>query len=229
MSSGDGLVFSGLVKLPGRSAFGPAVAGVHGVPVLAWTDADTSELKMMNGLDGEVVTFTEKSSGKAETSSAGPALAFFSATDTGFTDEPLVIAWTGTNAERQLNIGSSDFRGFPPNDTKTTLPADGPVAATSDLDPSLAFKTGFDGSLMVTGWTGRFFDPDGQPQDNYLNIAFTGNFQIFGDKATFDELSNEAIALVDATRAADGDVFIAWIDNARVHTAHSRDLPVRPT
>jgi hypothetical protein len=222
MSSDNGLVFSDWVRLPGRSMFSPAIAGVHGTPVVAWTDADTSELKMVNGLGSQVVTFTNGSSGSPETSFAAPALAFFSATDSGFPDEPLVIAWTGTNAEHQLNVSSSDFRGFPPNGTKTTLPSDGSVAATSDNGPSLAFKTGFDGSLMVMGWSGVF-------GSNYLNVVFTGDFRLFSDKATFDQASDMGIAVVDATRAADGDVFIAWTSDLGIHTAHSRDLPVRPT
>lgn len=222
MSSDDGLVFSDWVRLPGRSMFGPAVAGVHGTPVVAWTDADTSELKMVNGLGGQVVTLTDGSSGAPETSFSSPALAFFALGDTGFPDEPLVVAWTGTNAEHQLNVSWSDFRGFPPNVNKTTLPSDGSVAATSDNGPSLAFKTGFDGSLMVMGWAGVF-------SSNYLNIVFTGNFQLFSDKATFDQVSDTGIAVVDATRAADGDVFIAWTSELGIHTAHSKDLPVRPT
>jgi hypothetical protein len=46
---------------------------------------------------------------------------------------------------------------------------------------------------------------------------------------SIDQASDQGIAVVDATRSADGDVFIAWTSELGIHTAHSRDLPVRPT
>jgi hypothetical protein len=211
MSSDDGLVFAERTQLPGRSVFGPAITGVNGTPVVLWTDADTGKLKIMNALNAPVSSFP--SDEQAETSSAGPALAFLPE----FVDKPHIVAWTGTNAERQLNVNALGV--------KTTLPSDGSNAATSTSGPSIAFKTGPDGAgFLVMGWTGL---PGGPDHDNHLNIIFSDNFQIFGQRVTFAPTSNVGPAIVDVTRAADGNMFIAWADRqSQINTAHSNQLQV---
>jgi hypothetical protein len=124
MSSADGLVYSGLVTLPGRSGFGPAIATFQNRLIVAWIDAQSGRLLMMNGLDAPV--FDTK-----ETSIAAPALAS--------DGDDLFVSWTGSNALRQLNVLSTVGGPFPPEEL-ATLPTDGPGAGTSIAGPSLGFK-----------------------------------------------------------------------------------------
>jgi hypothetical protein len=219
MFSDDGLVFGGRrqVQGPGSSAFAPALAGVNGTPVLAWTDANTGELKLMNGLDGDVFA-------SGETSFAAPALVFLPQ----FVSEPLIIAWTGTNAERQLNVAFSEFDPkFPPFQHKTTLESQGSRAATSISGPSLAFKAAFEGGQLFMGWTGL---PGGPDQDNHLNFISSDNFELFDSRVTFLPVSSVGPAIVDVTNTADGDLLFAWTDrqSLRINVAHSNDLPTIP-
>jgi len=212
MSSAGGLVFSGKKILPGISLFGPAIAVHNKTLVVAWTDADTGALKMMMGVDAPVLTTTE-------TSSAAPALA----------SEPVILAWTGTNAERQLNV--MVFQPPPFSNLKTTLPSDGPSAATSMSGPSLDFKVEPRGGALVMGWSGL---PGGPDHDNHLNIISSGassRFSLFGGRRTVAPVSSGGVAILDTTKRKDGDVFAAWVDknspDARIITAPSyNQLPV---
>ncbi len=216
MSSADGLVYSGRVTLPGKSRFGPAINIFRNRPVVAWMDAATGVLTMMNGLNGAPVA-------TRETGSAAPALAseaFIDGTDA------LIVAWTGTNAERQLNVMNSTQGGFPPS-TKVTLPSDGPSAATSTSGPSLDFKQGTGGTLLVIGWTGL---PGGPDRDNHLNIMFSGDlFRLFDQRRTVIPVSGAGLAIARDPRAVDGNMFSAWVDRqSRINAAFYNDLPVIP-
>jgi hypothetical protein len=100
---------------------------------------------------GHKITFTN------ETTSAAPALAVdpFSGR--------LVVAWTGTDAQHHLNVGSS-FDGVNWGN-KSTLPqttpaADGPALARYNF----AFND--PGRGLAIGWTGT---------DNQLNVAYSHN------------------------------------------------------
>jgi hypothetical protein len=216
MSSDDGLGFGGKVTLPGRSLFGPAIAGVNGTPLVAWADANTGELKMMNGPNAPVFS-------TGETSSGAPCLGFFP----NVSSEPKFLAWTGTNAERQLNVMFSEFGGLP-TQHKTTLPTDGPNAGTAISGPSLAFKVGPDQvGFLVTAWTGL---PGGPDRGNHLNIIFSSNFELFDGRRTVAPTSGVGPAVVDVTRVADANMFAAWVDgqSSRINTAHYNGLPVIP-
>ena len=68
MTSVDGLVYSSRVTLPSRSQFGPAIAIYRRQPVVAWIDAVTRALVMVNGLNGAPVA-------TGQTGAAAPALA----------------------------------------------------------------------------------------------------------------------------------------------------------
>lgn len=220
MSSDDGLAFANRVQLPGKSAFGPTVAAVDGTPVVCWTDSGTRELKMMNGLNAPVFSF-------GETSSAAPALGFFPE----FVSKPLIVAWTGTNNERQLNVSFSEFQPkFPPKQHKTTLPTDGSAAATSISGPSLAFKVGPNQmGFLVMSWAGL---PGGPDHDNHPNVIFSSNFELFDQRETFRPVTGVGPAVVDVTRAADGKVFVAWVDRQSqkivAASSDSSDLPPIP-
>ena len=216
MSSADGLVYGSKRTLPGKSRFGPAINIFRNRPVVAWMDAATGVLTMVNGLDGAPVA-------TRETGSAAPALAseaFVDATDA------LIVAWTGTNAERQLNVMNSTQGGFPPS-TKVTLPSDGPSAATSTSGPSLDFKQGSSGTLLVIGWTGL---PGGPDRDNHLNIMFSGDlFRLFDERRTVGPVSGAGLAIARDPRAVDGNMFSAWADRqSRINAAFYNDLPVIP-
>lgn len=216
MTSANGLVFSSRVTLPGKSQFGPAINIFRNRPVVAWIDAATGVLTLVNGLDGAPVA-------TGETGSAAPALAseaFVDGTDA------LVVAWTGTNAERQLNVMNSTQGGFPPS-TKVTLPSDGPSAATSISGPSLDFKQGSGGALLVIGWTGL---PGGPDRDNHPNIMFSGDlFRLFDERRTVTPVSGSGLAIARDPRAADGNMFSAWVDRqSRINAAFFNDLPVIP-
>jgi hypothetical protein len=216
MSSADGLVYDGRVMLPGKSRFGPAITIFRNQPVVAWMDAATGVLTMANGLGGAQVA-------TAETGSAAPALAaeaFVDGTDA------LIVAWTGTNAERQLNVMNSSQGGFPPS-TKVTLPSDGPSAATSISGPSLDFRQGTSGTLLVMGWTSL---PGGPDRDNHLNIIFSGDlFRLFDQRRTVAPVSGAGLAIARDPRAVDGNMFGAWVDRqSRINAAFYNDLPVIP-
>jgi hypothetical protein len=74
------------------------------------------------------------------------------------------------------------------------------------------------------GWTGR---PGGPDQDNHLNTISSGNFEIFEERRTVAPVSGVGPAIVDVTKAADGNVFVAWVDRqSQINTAHYNDLPV---
>jgi hypothetical protein len=216
MSSTGGLVFSGRKILPGRSRFGPGIAAVDGRPIVAWTDTNTGEVLMMNGLDADIFP-------TGETSIAAPALGLLHQ----FASEPLILAWTGTDPDQRLNVKVGEEPPFPPR-TKTTLDASGPNAATSDSGPSLDFKVGPGGAgFLVLGWTGR---PGGEDHDTHLNIIFSAEFSIFSQRRTVAPISRGGLAVIDAFRQADGDMLAAWVDksspDARVNTAAYNSLPV---
>jgi RecB family endonuclease NucS len=216
MSSVDGVVFSNKVTLPGKSILGPALKFFRGQLVAAWIDATTGALTMMNGLNGQVVT-------TLDTSSAAPAL-----TSERFIDgtDALIVAWTGTNSERQLNVMST-LGGFPPS-IKVTLPTDGPSAATSFSGPSLGITPGPPGfsSSLVMGWTGL---PGGPDNDNHLNVIFSQDFfRTFVNRRTVAPVSGAGLAITNI-QGADGNVFCAWVDRqSRINTAFYNDLPVIP-
>lgn len=210
MTSVDGLVYSSRVTLPSRSQFGPAIAIYRRQPVVAWIDAVTRALVMVNGLNGAPVA-------TGQTGAAAPALAA--------AGEVLAVAWTGTNAEKQLNVMSS-ASGFPPSD-KVILPPDGPSAATSIFGPSLDFRQGTSGSLLVMGWTGL---PGGPDHDNHLNIIFRGDdLQQFDFRRTAANVSEAGLAIARDVRAIDGNMFSAWADRqSRINAAFYNDLPTIP-
>ncbi len=166
----------------------------------------------MNGLDGAPIA-------TRETGSAAPALA-------PDATELLIVAWTGTNAERQLNVMNSQ-NGFPPSN-KVTLPSDGPSAATAISGPSLDFKQGTaGGTLLVMGWTGL---PGGADRDNHLNVIFAGDdFRQFGSRRTVATVSGSGLAIARDPRAVDGNMFSAWVDRqSRINAGFYNDLPVIP-
>ena len=68
MSSANGLVYGGKVTLPGKSQSGPAINIFRDRPVVAWMDATTGVLTVVNGLNGAPVA-------TQETGSAAPVLA----------------------------------------------------------------------------------------------------------------------------------------------------------
>lgn len=229
MSSSEGLVFSGKITLPGTSLLGPAITSVGDSPnpanrnklVVAWVDADTGALKMMNGLstDNRDV-FTSQ-----ETSSAAPALAWESFIDG---TDALIVAWTGTNAERQLNVMNSPH-GFPP-DSKTTLPTDGPEAATSISGPSLCLAlTEERESRLVMGWTGLSGGPD---HDNHLNIIFTNEFSLFHGRRTVAPVSGAGLAIANVSldsTLVESILFGAWVDRQfQINTALYDKLTIIP-
>jgi hypothetical protein len=197
--------------------FGPAVTSVRGIPLIAWADAANGELKMMKGTNGSVVS-------TGETCSAAPALTFIPE----FADSPVFVAWTGTNAQRTLNVAFSDFGNIPNTKQKVTLPDSGPTAATSISGPSLAFKAGHQAALLIMGWAGLLGGPD---HDNHLNVISSDPF-VFGDRQTFLPVTSVGPAVLDITRSADDKVFFAWVDkqSQRIMTAssHTDDLPTIP-
>jgi hypothetical protein len=216
MSSDDGLVYSGLVTLPGRSVFGPAITSFQDRLIVAWIDAPSGRLLMMNGLDAPV--FDSK-----ETSIAAPAVA----TD----GDVLALSWTGSNALRQLNVLVGD--DFPP-EILFTLPSDGSGAGTSFAGPSLAFKAldsqGF--ADLVIGWTGL---PGGPNHDHHLNTihgtidAFSRGF---GNRRTVTTVSDVGPAIVNLSpdpNAPTTNLLAAWTDRqSRINTAFYDSLPVIP-
>jgi hypothetical protein len=212
MSSDDGLIFSGRTRLPGSSIFGPAITGANGAPVVLWTDAETGRLMIMNGLDGPVTSFPPD--GPAETSSAAPAIGYFPDAE----DEPLVVAWTGTNRARQLNVNAFGI--------KSTLDSSGPAAATSMSGPSIASYPVPGVRNLALAWTGL---PGGPDHDNHPNIIFSRDYRSFGDRETFAAVSDVAPAIVNTSPGGDNGVLIAWADRqSQINLASSADLPRIP-
>jgi hypothetical protein len=78
------------------------------------------------------------------------------------------------------------------------------------------------------GWVGL---PGGPDQDNHLNIIFSAEFSLFGERRTVAPVSVGGLAILDISQTADGDVLAAWVDknssDARIITAPSyNQLPV---
>ncbi len=165
------------VQLPGKSRFGPAITAGHGVPIVAWADAANGELKIMKNLNGTVVS-------TGETCSAAPALTFIP--ELG---DSVIVAWTGTSAQRTLNVAVWDFATVPHIGQKVTLPDSGSAAATSIAGPSIAYKAAFQAASLMMGWVGL---PGGNDHDNHLNVIFSGNFQIFASRETFGPVTSLA-------------------------------------
>ena len=104
---------------------------------------------------------------------------------------------------------------------------DGPSAATSIFGPSLDFRQGTSGSLLVMGWTGL---PGGPDHDNHLNIIFRGDdLQQFDFRRTAANVSEAGLAIARDVRAIDGNMFSAWADRqSRINAAFYNDLPTIP-
>lgn len=146
---------------PETSANGPAI--VLGSPttlLIAWTGTPNLQLNFQRRISGAwqpKVTL-------GETASAAPAVAFFS--------RRYYVAWTGTNAEHNLNVMSSadgvNWAG------KVTL------GDTSPSSPALAV---FAGSLYL-GWRGG---------TDQLNLISTTNGTTWGGKVTLADTTPGAV------------------------------------
>ncbi len=140
------------VTLPETSPDSPAITpvidhGPSGPVVLAWTGTDAN-----HSLNVQIIPGGRKLT-LHETSIAAPAIDFISTPTPGQTPNPVLLAWTGTDANRSLNvlpittIAVGGAISLAPG-TKTTL-----SQFSSNAGPSLKGNVFFD--RLVLGWSTR--------------------------------------------------------------------------